>query len=111
MAVKRGFKIEEPIEEDLRDENEIMKMFSAKVATCHSYIKNILVCVEKLQEIRDKIQTIIGTEKERTESQLIEEHIQTALTNQNYMKKVLESLQEEVAKSKEEDKESLSFNN
>ena len=107
MALKKGLKIEEPIDDFKDDPNNKMKSFSAKVAVAHTYIKSILLSVEKLSHIKDQIQTTVGSEKEKVLSRDIDEIISSVMNNQQKMKVILEQLQEGVKESKEEDKVNL----
>jgi hypothetical protein len=81
-----------------------MKEFSIKIATSHSYIKAILICVDKLQQIREQIHNTVGTEKEKNLSRDMDDHVSTVQLNQQKMKFILDKLQENVKEAKENDK-------
>ena len=103
MATKRGFKLEEPSDE-IHDEDEKMKMFSVRIATAHTFVKTILVCVERLYQIKEQIQVTVGNEKEKILSREIDENMSNVQNNQQKMKVILDQLQEAVNEAKKEDK-------
>jgi uncharacterized protein YpmB len=103
MASKRGYKLEEP-EDNIVDDNEKMKMFSIRVATAHTFVKTIFVCVERLHQIKEQIQITVGTDKEKILSKEIDENISNVQNNQQKMKIILDQLQEAINEAKLEDK-------
>lgn len=104
MAIKRGFKIDEPNDELLMGEDEKMKMFSVRIATAHSFVKTIMVCVERLQQIKDQITVTVGPEKEKLLSREIDENCANVHNNQQKMKVIIDQIGEAVNEAKNEDK-------
>jgi hypothetical protein len=102
MAMKRGIKYDELLEEDL-DENNTMKDFTVIIATSHTYVKTILYCVSSLENVRDSIQTSVGIEKEKMISSEIDNYVSNVQQNQQKMKVLLEQLQQTVKEAKEQD--------
>jgi hypothetical protein len=80
-----------------------MQDFTAMIATCHSYVKTILICVDRLQEIRGQVQTAVSTEKETEISRKIDNFIGTVQENQGKMKSLMERLQASVKTAKDSD--------
>lgn len=103
--MKKGFSIEEPEDGIADGENEDMKSFSLKVATAHTYIKDILLCVDRLKDIKESIGTTVGTDKERALSKDIDDNVSYVQLNQQKMKIILEQLQESVKEAKDLDKD------
>jgi hypothetical protein len=110
MASKRGYKLDEPQDDIPVDENEKMKMFSVRVATAHTFVKTIFVCVERLQQIKDQIQVTVGTEKEKMLSKEIDDNISNVQNNQQKMKLILDQLQEAINEAKLEDNVRILYN-
>ncbi len=89
-----------------------MSDFSNKIVVCHTYVKTIETCVEKLQYLRDNINSFVGTEKERQLSQDLEGINKLVFENQQKMQVMLDLLQKSLEEAKNEDRVLLViFNN
>jgi len=81
-----------------------MKLFTISINTAHGYIKQILLSVDKLLQIKTDIPNAVGVEKENKLSKDIEEHVENVQFHQSKMKVILKQLEESVNEVKQLDK-------
>jgi len=102
MALKKGIKIEEPIEGEDGLNTEI-KIFSASILQAHDYINNIKKVTYELDRIRRDINSYNGFEGEKRLSSEIDDNVNVFQVNEKKMHHILEMLEKEVKDAKKLD--------
>lgn len=78
--------------------------FSKKVAVAHTYIKTIILHVDRMSIIKGRVQNVVGTDKEQYYSDQITANVDEVQNTQSKMKMLMEQMSEDVKLSKEVDK-------